>query len=138
MKLVGFNFKKIAAEKIGDVTKNLKVNTKLDILDIDSVDSPFFKGEEDLVKVKALYSVEYSPNIAKIELGVDILLGVEKAKTKELLESWNEKKLSEDFRLLIFNLVLKKANVKALELEEQMNLPLHIPMPSLKKQDKKE
>ena len=138
MKLVGFNFKKIAVERIGDTPKNPKVNTKLDISNIDSVDSPFFKGEEVLIKISFLYSIEYVPNIAKIELGGNILLSVEKDKAKEILESWKENKLSEDFRLLIFNLVLKKANVKALELEEQMSLPLHIPMPSLKKQPKKE
>jgi hypothetical protein len=136
MKLVGFNFTKIAIEKTGDSYKNLKLNTKMDIFNIDSVDSPFFKGEEDLIKVKFLYTIDYAPTIAKIELGGNILLGVEKTKSKGILEGWKEKKIPEDFRLLIFNLVLKKANVKALELEDQMGLPLHVPMPSLKKQKK--
>lgn len=137
MKLVGFNFTKIAIEKLGESYKNLKVGTKMDISDIDSVDSPFFKGEEDLIKIKFLYTIEYNPNIAKIELGGNILLGIEKTLSKGIVEGWKDKKISEDLRILIFNLILKKANVKALELEEQTGLPLHIPMPSLKKQDKK-
>lgn len=136
MKLVGFNFTKISVEKTGDSYKNLKLNTKIDISKIDTVDSPFFNGEEDLIKVKFLYTIEYNPNIAKIELGGDILLGVEKTLSKGIIEAWKEKKISEEFRILIFNLILKKANVKALELEEQIGLPLHIPMPSLKKQKK--
>jgi peptidoglycan hydrolase CwlO-like protein len=31
---------------------------------------------------------------------------------------------------------LTKSNLKALQLEEEMNLPLHIPLPSLKPADK--
>ncbi len=138
MKLVGFNFTKIAVEKTSDSYKNLKLDTKIDISTIDSIDSPFFKGEEDLIKVKFVYTIEYQPNIAKIELGGDLLLGVKKTISKGVIEGWKNKKLPEEFRILIFNLILKKANVKALELEEQIGLPLHIPMPSLKKPEKKE
>ena len=44
--------------------------------------------------------------------------------------------MTEEFRILLFNIILRKANIKALELEEQMNLTLHIPLPTLKKQKK--
>ena len=38
--------------------------------------------------------------------------------------------------IALFNIILRKANVKALELEEQIGLPLHIPLPTLKKPKK--
>ena len=46
------------------------------------------------------------------------------------------KNLPEEFRLSVFNLILKKSSLKALQLEEELNIPLHIAMPFLKAQDK--
>ena len=139
MKLVGFNFKKIHIEKISDSLKGLNLNTKIHIDDISSIDSKLFKDEEeDLIKITFTYNINYDPDIAKIELSGNLLLSIEKTLSKGIIEGWKERKMSEDFRIILFNLILKKSNVKALELEEQMNLPLHIPLPTLKKPDKKE
>ena len=59
-------------------------------------------------------------------------------KIKEILKQWKNKKISEDFKIPLFNLILRKSNVKTLELEEEMGLPLHIPLPHLKNQKKTE
>ena len=138
MKLIGFNFRKINIEKLSDSLKDLKLNTKIHIDDISSVESKIVNDEEELVKVTFTYNIDYDPDIAKIELGGNLHLAIEKKLSKGILEGWKERKVSEDFRILLFNLILKKANIKALELEDQMNLPLHIPLPTLKKPEKKE
>ena len=52
---------------------------------------------------------------------------------KEVLEDWKKKKLSDSFQEILFNIILRKANIKALELEEELNLPFHINLPSIKK-----
>ena len=91
-----------------------------------------------IIKVKFSYIIDYSPDIAKVELNGELLLAVEKTLSKGILEAWKEKKMTDDFRLMLFNLILRKSTVKALELEEEMNLPLHIPPPTLKRPKKKE
>jgi hypothetical protein len=40
-------------------------------------------------------------------------------------------------RLGIFNFIMVKCNVKALYLEDEMNMPLHVPMPRLTKEVQK-
>lgn len=132
MKFIGFNLNKVMAEKLSSNYKGVKINTKIDINGIDLIESVYLK-EEGIVRVKFTYSIEYSQNAAKIEIAGDILLGAEKKQAQEIVDGWKDKKISEELRILIFNLILKKANVRALELEEQLNLPLHIPMPSLKR-----
>jgi hypothetical protein len=132
IKVIGFNFKKISINKISDNLKNLKINTKIDISNIEEIKSDFLKTDEQIIKVKFAYNIEYSPDIAKIELEGNILLTLNKDDASKILESWKSKKMSETFRISLFNLILKKSNVKALELEEEMNLPFHIPFPSLK------
>ena len=53
-------------------------------------------------------------------------------KPKKIKKEWKKKKLPDAYRALIINVVLKKSNLKALELEDEMGLPLHLPLPSIK------
>lgn len=133
MKVLGFNFVKISIEKSENVKKgDIKMNTNLDLSEIKEVKTPFSNKEEMMLGVKFNYSVDYEPDYAKIELkgGLVISLGVKDA--KEVLEQWKEKKTPDGFKLHVFNILLRKANLKALELEEELGLPLHIALPSLK------
>jgi hypothetical protein len=136
MRLVGFSFKKISIERLSENLKGLKIDSKINIETIENLKSDFLKGEEEIVKIEFNYIVDYAPNIAKIDLKGQILLSMAKDKAQEVIDGWKKKKLAEDYRISIFNLILRKSNIKALELEEDMNLPLHIPFPTLKKQKK--
>lgn len=137
MKLMSFVFKKISIEKITNSYNNLKLNTKINVLDILPIKSEFFNGDEDLIKVTFSYIIDYSPNIAKVDLKGELVLAVKKTISKGILEAWKEKKINNDFKLVLFNLILKKSTIKALELEEEMNLPLHLPLPTLKNPEEK-
>lgn len=138
MKLIGFNFNKISIEKFSDNVKNLKIDTKIDVPEIKELKSiDFFKTKEELIGVKFKYDISYDPNFAKIELAGDILLSIEPKIAKDILKQWKNKKISEDFRITLFNIILRKSNLKALQLEDEMNLPLHLPLPTLKKQEDK-
>jgi len=136
MKAVGFNFKKISIEKLSDKTENIKVNTNIDISEISSVKTNLFKTEEEFLGVKFKYEINYNPNYAKLEFEGNIIVSVDQKKSKEIIKEWENKKIPEEFRIFLFNIILKKANLKALELEDEMNIPLHIPLPSVKKSDK--
>jgi hypothetical protein len=56
---------------------------------------------------------------------------------KSIMDSWKDKKIPENMRLGIFNFIMVKCNVKALYLEDEMNMPLHVPMPRLTKEVQK-
>jgi len=136
MRLIGFNFKKISIEKLKNTFKDLKINTKINIEDVSIVEENFIKKDQSVVKVDFIYSVEYNPEIANIELKGQLILALPSDQSKELINGWKDKKMKEDYRIAIFNVIYKKSNVKSLELEEDMDLPLHIPFPTLKKQQK--
>jgi hypothetical protein len=134
MKSIGFNFNKISIEKFSDKFENLKINTKIDILKIKEVDSDFLKSEEKLIVVEFNYFIDYDPKIAKIEISGRILLTDKVKIIKNILKEWKNKKISEDFKINLFNIILRKSNLKAMQLEDEVNLPLHMPLPLLKKQ----
>ncbi len=137
MKLFGFNFKKIEIERLSETFENLKVNTNINIGSIEKIDSKVIKGKEEILQINFTYTINYDPKIAKIEFIGNVILSVDPKISKEILKEWNDKKISQKLRVPLFNIILRKSNIKALQLEDEMNLPLHIPLPSVK-QDSEE
>lgn len=136
MKILGINFTKLNAEKFSVDTHGIKIGTHIDLSEIRAVKTDFFSSKEKVLGIKFSYEIDYDPNFAKIKLAGNILISEDETKFNQILEGWKEKNLPEDFRLNIFNLILKKSSLKALQLEEELNIPLHISMPFLKPQDK--
>ncbi|VVB81996.1 Uncharacterised protein [uncultured archaeon] len=141
MRLVGFNFTKLSIERLKDSVDSIKFNTKIDISSIESLKSDFIKVKDEALKIDFVYSVLYEPGFAKLELAGTIILSVEPKIAREVLKGWKDKQMTEDFRIFMFNIILRKSSIKALEMEEELGLPTHIPIPSLTKeniQEKKE
>jgi hypothetical protein len=134
MKVIGFNFIKVNAERYAKFNlENLKINAKMDISSIESLKSTLLNTGEDIIGVEFVYSLQYEPDSAKIELAGNVICSLEPKLAKEILKEWKDKNIPEDFKMMIFNLILKKASLKSLELEDELGLPYHIPLPSLKK-----
>jgi len=138
MRLLGFNYTKIYVEHFSNVSGELKINTNIDVVNIERTKPEFFKLKEELLSIKFKYILDYEPNIAKIELEGNVLLSLDSKTAREVLNMWEDKKIPDDFRISLFNLILRKSNLRAMQLEEEMNLPLHVPLPSLRKPDKEE
>jgi len=137
MRLIGFNFTKMNLEKKSDNLKDLKVTTGIDISDVQEAKSDFFKSPDELIAVKFEYNVNYEKDVAALKFYGSLIVSVESKIAKEILKQWKNKKIPEEFRLNIFNLILKKSSLKALQFEEEFNLPPHIPLPSFRPQEKK-
>jgi hypothetical protein len=138
MKVLGFNFSKISVEKFPNKAEDIKLNTNIEILNIKSVKTDMLKTKDELIGVKFSYKIGYDPDYAKIEFAGDILLSLDFKIAKDVLKEWKDKKFPEEFQMFVFNVILRKSNIKALELEDEMNLPLHFPLPSLKKSENKQ
>jgi len=134
MAIAGFGFKKISAERYESSKGNIKVDAKLNIKDIKKEDIKL--NDREAVKVNFSFAVVYSPKFAEIELGGEVLFVEDSKKIKRVLELWKDKKIEEEVRLIVFNFLMAKCNIKALAIEEELGLPFHIPLPKIKS-DKK-
>lgn len=132
MKLLGFKFNKINIEKFTNEAKELKINTNIDISEINKIQTEVFKTNEELLGIKFNYTINYEPNFAKLEFSGNLLISVDSKVNKEVLKKWKDKQIPDDFRIPLFNLIMRKSSIKALEFEEEMDLPYHIPMPTLR------
>jgi hypothetical protein len=135
MKVAGFSFNKISIEKFKNQSNDFKINTNMDISEIKSLKQDIFKLKEDFVEVKFVFTLNYTPEFAKIELVGNVILSIDPKLAREVLNQWKDRKLAEDFRISLFNIILRKSNLKALQLEEEMNLPIHLSLPVIRKED---
>ena len=130
MKTAGFNFKKIFGERTGNSLGELKIETGISISEIKPFNSPL-KSKEEPLEIDFDYIVNYNPEFAKIELAGTLIVALEPKIAKEVLKEWKEKKIPEKFKINLFNNILKKATIKAIQVEDELHLPPHINLPTI-------
>lgn len=132
MRIIGFSFKKISAERKKDIKGKLEIKSNMNIENIEK-DNIDIAG--DILKFSYTYSIFYEPGFAEITFQGTILVVPDKSEDlKKILKDWKNKKLSEEIRIFLYNFIMTKCNLKALQLEEDFTLPAHLPLPKLTKQ----
>lgn len=140
MQIVGFNFTKVLAEKAADFTVGSEINTDLKFIGIEKEETSLAKEGNEALKTSFEFKVSYikkskkNSNNGEVILQGFVILMASENESKEVLKAWKGKELPVSFRVPIFNFLLKRCSMKALQLEDELNLPLHIPMPHIKLQ----
>lgn len=132
MKLLGFNFTKLHAEKNSNNTKGVKVSPSIDLSDIKEANNDLLNTGGSVLSVKFSNTINYGSEYGKVEIEGNLLISVDQEVAKQVLEEWKENSIPNDFKVRVFNIISKKSTLKALELENELNMPLHHPMPRVK------
>jgi hypothetical protein len=142
MRVIGFTFEKILAEKRESYKIGGSINTNIEFTDIK-------KEEFDLIKDKETLKVFYKADVnylntdrkkeskdldAQVSFEGSILVSTEKDESKEILKGWKNKKVSPTVQVPLYNFILRKCSTKAIILQEELNLPSHVPFPQIKLQ----
>jgi hypothetical protein len=139
IRVIGFNFTKISIEKINEINlEKLEISNNINISEIKKTDSNLLNTKDEIIAIKFTYSINYDPDFAKIDFSGNILFEVDSKYSEEILKEWEDKKIKEDFKLNLFNMIMRKSNIRAINLEDELNLPIHIKLPSLQKQEETE
>tara|TARA_Y100000310_G_scaffold201978_1_gene202051 strand:- start:3134 stop:3577 length:444 start_codon:yes stop_codon:yes gene_type:complete len=130
--IVGFAFKKINISRKDTLSKGMKVKYNMDISSI-SEENVSLSTKQKVLALDFDFTVDYEPDAANLAISGTVNYMAAADEVKKTLDLWKEsKKLPKDILILVTNVILDKCNVKALELEQDLNLPTHIPMPSVK------
>ena len=130
MKLIGLSFDKISAEKIGEKLEGVKVDSNIEIIDIKKADFDILKDKEEMLDIKFRQTIQYNPDYAKLEFKGIMLVSLDYKEAKELLKNWQKnKKVPDEFQLTFLNIIIHKSAPKAMQLEEDLGIPFHIPLP---------
>ena len=142
MKVIGFNMTKIAAQRDPFFKQVSTINTNIEFTEIE-------KAKVDLnIEIESLrllykFTIAYNEGEekqaqkkAEIFFEGEIIIAVDKEESNEIMKAWKKKEVSPNFKAPLFNIILRKCTPKALALEEEINLPTHIPMPQIEVQKK--
>jgi len=132
MRIIGFNFAKISCERKKDIKGKLDIKSNLQI---ESIEQEKIDIAGEILKFNYDYSITYEPGFADILFkGSALVVPDKRDDIKQILKDWKKKKISDEIRIFVFNFIMSKCNLKALQLEEEFALPPHIPFPRLSKQ----
>ena len=109
MRILGFNFKKISCERKKPLKGQLKINSNININDIEEEKSDLIKNQ-DLLKFHFTFLIDYSKSAEVIFQGI-VLIAVDKKEKIKILKDWKKKKFEEKYRLPLFNMILNKCNI---------------------------
>ncbi len=133
MTIIGFNLAKILLERKEGFTGKIEIKSKADVTDIKKDPMKIAEGKEAL-RVSFDFLISYEPDFAKVEMKGFVLLLEEPKIAKQILNDWKKKKINNELKERVFNTILSRCNVKALALEEDLNLPPHFPLPQIKRE----
>jgi len=139
MPIVGFNFSKILAEKKNLIKPDtqMKINSKLGITNIAEEKLPTGKSKSDGLKLDFEFLLDYQPDIALIEIMGFIYYLDEPSKIKEIAKNYaKDKSIPVEIKQQILNTIILKSTIRALSLEQEINIPPHLPFPSVKPAEK--
>ena len=132
MRIIGFNFTKINAAKLKDSsTAKVDIKSNIHISSIEKAESDLLK-DETVISIDFEYTIDYNPDFAKLSFEGKILVVTDETNGKEILDLWSsEKGINPKIRPLVFNSIFTRSNIRALDLEQEINLPPHIPLPRI-------
>lgn len=134
MKILGFNYTKISAERLEKLEKTEKVSQKLNFTNVDKEDSQLMK-DSSILRVTFSYELIYEPNNVKILLEGFIFVHSDVETVKKAIQSWKKKKeVPEEIHFAILRTTLNKCGLKALNLEEELGIPPHMKLVKVNEQ----
>ena len=133
-RLLGFNITKIQAEKNTDFKGKLEIQSNVNIINIEKHKIEIAK--QDSLKVDFSLDIDYK-ELGKISIHGTLFLTADNKLMKETLNNWKNKKHSE-LQLKIINIILQRASIKALQIEEELGLPPPIQLPRAQMQKSSE
>ena len=129
MRYTGLRFKKIEAEKMEDSTGgNINVNSHFNLGKVKKEEDFTKDSEKPIFSFEFVYDIEYE-KVAKISFKGTIYIEIEEKSIIKELEEDNPKITDNTLRKFILDIVLARAHVESLHLEEKLNLPFHIQSP---------
>ncbi len=130
MNLIGFTIGKIHAELKEKIQDKLEIKTNINIKSI-TQEKIKLPSNDIPIRFDFDFEIKYMPEIADISFSGSVMLAVNKKDSKKIIEDWKSKKINSEMQTPLFNFIITKTSLKALKIEEELNLPPHIPFPKV-------
>jgi len=132
MVIAGINLTKINVERTGQIKGKIDVNSKVVINKVTNAEIGIALKDRG-IQVSFTFSSIYSPQVGKIEIEGNVLVLESEENAKKIIETWEKtKKLPPVLMQHVYASILRKCNIKALTMSEDVGLPSPIRLPQVK------
>ena len=132
MSVIGFNFTKIVVEKHQAKAGKVEISNNVGIKKIEESNLKLSTDDKKVLKFDFEFESKYNPDLGSIKLEGNLLNMIPAKDGDEVLKEWKDsKKISHEVMKGVMNTILSKANVQALILSRDVNLPSPIPLPKV-------
>ena len=125
IKLIGAKFLEIEAKRNPEFSGKLELKTNIQIVSLEEI-----KKSKDTLKLTYVFEVNYG-DLGKIKISGDLFILSDSKTIKTILKNKKNKEYNTPEYIELTNLIIRKASIKAFELEEELSLPIHIKLPTL-------
>lgn len=138
MPIVGFNINKIDAVKEGPLKQGMKIENNVGIKDIKEEKLTLPNNtKESVVKIGYTFSANYNPDIGHVKFNGEIIYAGAEDEIKKILGDWKkDKKIGSELMTLFMNFIMLRCNIKAFIYAQDVELPPHLKLPSVRVKDK--
>ncbi|PLW80321.1 hypothetical protein C0585_03320 [Candidatus Woesearchaeota archaeon] len=133
MSIIAFNFTKISAEKKqAKKASKIEIQNNVAIKEIGEPGLNLASGDNVAVKVEFEFETKFEPEMGNIVIAGNLISLEKKDAGEKLLNGWKDgKKVDAELMKPIMNSILAKANVQALIMSRDVNLPSPIQLPKV-------
>ena len=144
MQIIGFGFTKITAFKLENFTRNTtNINTTMEFINVTKEEIKLLKDNNEGLKLNFKLSIDYTlqhsdkkqdkqDKQGEISFEGYLVISVSKEESKNIQKSYKKKHMSPVLLTPLYNFLLRKCAPKAMDLEDEIGLPLHIPIDQIK------
>ena len=138
MTIVGFSLTKLLLDRKEAVIRKVEIKSKLHLPSMEKQPVLLVQGK-DTLRFNFEYDIIYEPDLATISFKGYVLFVSDHKDTEEIMKEWKKTKtVNKQLQTSIYNFIFHKCNIRALQLEDEFNLPLHISLPVIKLEEIKD
>jgi len=133
MPIVGFHLEKTIAERSKKLQKGMKATHNITITSVQNEDIEMGKtSKKPGLKFTFEYNVDYQPKIGRVLIEGSVLYLDDEKIVKKIMGEWKKNKnLNQEVTAQILNTAIVRCTIKALNMAQEVNLPPHMPIPTI-------
>ena len=132
MSVIGVNFSRISVLRKDQSEKKINVQNNIGISGVDEASLKIGGSENVAVRFKFVFHCQYQPDIGHVNLDGEVVMLLSKKEADAAVKEWNDgRRVSGTYATQVLNAALSKAQILALTLSKEVNLPAPIQLPKV-------
>ena len=130
MTVIGFNFRKITAERSSAPSGNVNISNNVSLKSVEEATVPVGSKSQKALRFNYEFNTKYDPKFGSIVIEGDVLYMTSNDIVESTLKNWKKnKKIEKEMLTPILNTILTKCSVKGLLISQDLNLPSPMQLP---------